>query len=75
MDTFKINLSLHAAAQRFRIIFQVEREAERVVILAVGLRKEGDRADVYAVAERLVRAGLLSLLVLLFLCAPFLWDS
>jgi mRNA interferase RelE/StbE len=52
--------SLHAAG-RYRIVFQV-RKAEVLVLviaIAIGLRREGDRADVYELLRRLVKMGLL----------------
>jgi mRNA interferase RelE/StbE len=52
--------SIRAEAQRYRIIYKVDREAGRVFVLTIGSRKQGDRADVYALAERLIRFGLFS---------------
>jgi mRNA interferase RelE/StbE len=57
--------SIRAVSQRYRVIYRMDAGLAQVVILTVGLRKEGDRADIYALAERLVRAGLLALLVLI----------
>ena len=51
---------MRAEAQRYRIIYKVDRQAGRVFILTIGLRKQGDRADVYTLAERLIRFGLFS---------------
>lgn len=48
------------AGQRHRILYTVD-DAERIVVVAlIGRRKEGDRGDVYRIAERLARLGLLS---------------
>ena len=47
--------SLRAAAQRYRIIYRVERARILVVVLTVGLRKQGDRSDVYRLAQKLIR--------------------
>src|ERR1019366_7163843 len=58
--------SIRAVSQRYRIIYRVDAGLDQVVILTIGLRKEGDRADIYALAESLVRAGLLSLLVSMY---------
>ena len=52
--------SIRAEAQRYRIIYKIDREAGRVFVLTMGLRKQGDRADVYALAERLIHFGLFS---------------
>jgi len=48
---------LKAVGQRYRIIYRVERE--HVVILMVGIRKDGDKRDVYALAKKLMKQGLL----------------
>ena len=50
--------SLRAVGQRYRIIYQVERQRILVLILMVGLRKQGDRADVYRLAQKLIRLKL-----------------
>lgn len=51
--------SLRAAGQRFRIIYRVQQERVIVYVVAVGIRREGDKSDIYALAQRLVRLGLL----------------
>jgi mRNA interferase RelE/StbE len=51
--------SVRAAGQRYRIIYQVQRSKVVVIVVAVGIRKEGDKSDIYALARRLVKAGLL----------------
>lgn len=50
--------SLRAGGQRFRIIYRIEDERVVVYIVAVGLRAEGSRKDIYALAKRLVRLGI-----------------
>ncbi len=50
--------SVRAVGQRYRIVYQVVRRTVVVVIVAVGRRKEGDRADVYALARKLIRQQL-----------------
>ena len=49
--------SCRAVGQRYRIIFRIDETV--VVVAAVGLRRAGDRGDVYALAKRLARLGLL----------------
>ncbi len=51
--------SLRAVGQRYRIIYRVERAKVLVLIVTLGLRKEGDKQDVYALAKKLVRLRLL----------------
>jgi mRNA interferase RelE/StbE len=48
--------SLRAVGQKYRIIYRVERQE---VVVAVGRRKHGDARDVYALARKLLRQGLL----------------
>lgn len=54
------HLTIRAVGQRYRIIYRLERETIIVVVVALGLRKDGDKRDVYAVAQRLLRQGLLA---------------
>ena len=51
--------SLRAVGQRYRVLFKVERSKITVLILTVGLRKEGDKKDIYALAKKLVRLRLI----------------
>jgi mRNA interferase RelE/StbE len=51
--------SLRAAGQRYRIIYQLEKNKVIVLILAIGIRREGSKQDIYQLATRLVRLGLL----------------
>ena len=52
--------SVRVAGQRYRIIYRVQRKEVIVAIMAVGQRKEGDKADVYALAKKLLRQGFLT---------------
>lgn len=51
--------SLRAVGQRWRILYRIEEEAVVVVVVALGLRKEGSKKDVYALAKKLLRLRLL----------------
>jgi len=51
--------SLRAVGQRYRIIYRVERGRVLVLVVAVGIRKEGSRRDIYTLARRLIRLHLL----------------
>ncbi len=48
------------AAGRYRIIYRVVRQQVQVHVLLVGIRKQGDNQDVYELAQKLLKAGLLS---------------
>ena len=51
--------SLRAAGQRFRIIYRVERRQVLVYVVALGIRRQGSRRDVYELARKLLRLRLL----------------
>ena len=51
--------SLRTVRQRYRIIYRVDRGRVLVIVVAVGLRKEGDRHDIYRLAQKLVRLRLI----------------
>ncbi|MCY3691249.1 MAG: type II toxin-antitoxin system RelE/ParE family toxin [Chloroflexota bacterium] len=50
--------SIRAVGQRYRIVFQIDEGRRQVTIIAVGIRREGHRRDIYALAQRLIRLGL-----------------
>ena len=50
--------SAHAAG-RYRIIYKIEKRTVIVYVLAAGIRKEGDKKDIYKIAKKLLDAGLM----------------
>ena len=50
--------SLRAIGQRYRILYKINVQKQKVFIVAVGIRKEKDKADIYELAKKLIRAGL-----------------
>ena len=52
--------SVRAVGQRYRIIYHVERQKVIVSVVALGIRKEGAREDVYALARKLLQYRLLN---------------
>lgn len=50
--------SVRAVGQRYRIVYRIEQQTVTVTVVAAGIRKEGDRKDVYAVAQKIVRLAL-----------------
>ena len=44
--------------QRYRVIYQVDRGNIVVIVVAVGIRKEKDEKDIYALAQKLIRLRL-----------------
>ncbi len=53
--------SLRADGQRYRIIYKIKDERVTVIVVALGIRKEGDKKDVYEQAKKLLRSDLLDL--------------
>ena len=52
--------SLRAVEQRYRILYRRDGAKVIVIVVAVGLRRDGDKADVYQLAKKLLKLGLLS---------------
>ena len=53
--------SIRAIAQRYRIIYKLEAERVVVIVVTLGIRKEGDKKDVYELTKKLARLGQLDL--------------
>lgn len=51
--------SVRAAGQRYRIIFKVVESQIIVIVVAVGIRKAGDKKDIYELMKKYVRVGIL----------------
>ena len=51
--------SLRAAGQRYRIVYRVERDRVMVIVIGIGLRKEGDKADIYRRLQKLIHLKLI----------------
>jgi mRNA interferase RelE/StbE len=51
--------SIRAAGQRYRVVYRVENAKQLVPVYIVGIRKEGSRRDIYALAKHLVQRGLI----------------
>jgi mRNA interferase RelE/StbE len=51
--------SVRVYHERYRILYRVERQEVVVMVVALGIRKEGDRQDIYTLAQKLLRSGLL----------------
>ena len=52
--------SIHAAG-RYRIVYKIDKKTVIIFILAAGIRKQGDKKDIYEIAKKLLTAGLLDL--------------
>lgn len=45
--------------QHYRIIYKVKQDTVVVFVVAVGIRRDGDRNDIYSLAKKLFRLNLL----------------
>ncbi len=53
--------SVRSVGQRFRIIYQVHETEVEVVVVAVGIRRDGDKKnDIYELMKKYVKIGLLN---------------
>ena len=51
--------SVRAAGQRYRIIYKILDKEIIVIIIAVGIRKDGDKKDIYELMKKYIRTGLM----------------
>ncbi|MFY9225550.1 MAG: type II toxin-antitoxin system RelE/ParE family toxin [Blastocatellia bacterium] len=51
--------SVRAVGQRYRIVYLIDNDKVIVVVVSLGIRKEGDKKDVYKLTQRLFKLGLL----------------
>jgi mRNA interferase RelE/StbE len=49
--------SIHAAG-RYRIIYKVDKNTVIIYMLAAGIRKQGDKKDIYQITKKLLKAKL-----------------
>jgi mRNA interferase RelE/StbE len=50
--------SLRTGGQRYRIIYKVDKGQITVLVIAIGIRRQGSKKDIYELAQKLVRLGL-----------------
>ena len=50
--------SIRAVGQRYRIVYRLEHQEVTVLVVAVGRRRSGDKSDIYELARKLLRQGL-----------------
>lgn len=53
--------SIRVVGQRYRIIYRVNESIVTVYVATLGMRKDGDKKDVYALAKKMARLGLLDI--------------
>ena len=53
--------SVRAVSQRYRIIYYLHKDLCIVFVIGMGIRKEGDKKDIYTQTKRFLRRGLFDL--------------
>jgi len=51
--------SLRVASQRYRVVYRIERQKVLVIIVAIGIRRDGSKSDIYELAQKLFKVGIL----------------
>ena len=51
--------SIRAAGQRYRIIYKVIESEIIVIVIAIGIRKDGDKKDIHELMKKYIKTGLL----------------
>jgi mRNA interferase RelE/StbE len=52
---------IRAVSQRYRIIYHLRDDVNIVFIVGIGIRKDGDKKDIYTQIKRLLRQGIFNL--------------
>lgn len=50
---------VRAVGQRYSTLYRVEGAAIMVLVVAVGIRREEDKKDIYELAQKMIRLGLI----------------
>ena len=51
--------NVRAVGQRYRILYTIQQTEVTVIVVGLGIRKDGTKQDVYALAKKLLKLGLL----------------
>ena len=51
--------ALRVSGQRYRVVYGVDFKGKSVTVIGTGIRKQGDKGDIYERLKRLARMGLL----------------
>jgi mRNA interferase RelE/StbE len=51
--------SVRAVGQKYRILYTIQQTQVTVIVVALGIRKDGSKQDVYTLAKKLLKLGLL----------------
>ena len=45
--------SVRAVGQRYRILYEIDRDRQEVCVVTLGIRKDGHKSDVYEIGSKL----------------------
>lgn len=51
--------SIRSVGQRYRVLYKIDNDKIIVFVIALGIRKDGDRKDIYSLAKKLIKQGLI----------------
>ena len=51
--------NVRAVGQRYRILYTIQQTEVNAIVVGLGIRKDGTKQDVYALAKKLLKLGLL----------------
>lgn len=51
--------SIRSVGQRYRVLYKIDNEKVIVFVVALGIRKDGDKKDIYSLAKKLIQQGLI----------------
>jgi len=51
--------SIRSVGQRYRVLYKIDDDKVIVFVVALGIRKDGDKKDIYSLAKKLIKQGLI----------------
>ncbi|RYX91935.1 type II toxin-antitoxin system RelE/ParE family toxin [bacterium] len=51
--------SIRSVGQRYRVLYKIDQDKIIVFVVALGIRKDGDKKDIYSLAKKLIKQGLI----------------
>ena len=51
--------SIRSVGQRYRVLYKVDNDKIIVFVIALGIRKDGDKKDIYSLAKKLLKQRLI----------------
>lgn len=51
--------SIRSVGQRYRVLYKIDNDKIIVFVVALGIRKDGDKKDIYSLAKKLLQQGLI----------------